>query len=173
MLKIHTGIYKGTQLKVADQVTRPLTDFARQGLFNTLGSINQFDNCLDLYAGSGALGITALSLGLNQAGFVDNSKRAVKAIQNNLDRLTPKPNAKVYLNDTEQFIFANPDKRYDLIFCAPPFQAFDPKIGLLAKNLLKSNGLLIIEQPNDLPPIDQFEASIIKSYGPSRLYFIN
>ena len=175
MPRVHTGDYRGLNLKVANRGTRPLTDFARQGLFNTLGDISQFTTCLDLYAGSGALGITALSLGIQKADFVDNSKDAITAIKTNMIniyRLGFNPTYHLFYQDVENFVLSSEPNHYDLIFFAPPFVSFDAKTGLLAKNLLKSEGVLIVEQPKALPIVNQFDAIKIKTYGPSRLYFI-
>lgn len=117
MLKIHSGKYKGQKIaRVHIETTKETASMVREAVFNSLFKIK--GNVLDLFAGSGSYGITALSFGASHATFVDNNFKAFKTINNNLDKLNIK--AEVYLSDYENFLNKNKIK-YDYIFLDPPY----------------------------------------------------
>jgi 16S rRNA (guanine966-N2)-methyltransferase len=105
--------------------TRPTSDRAREATFNSLGSVGVVEGAtmLDLFAGSGAMGIEALSRGAAQATFVDNDERARKAIRANLDTTRLVDRATVVGADAFTFL-STVDRRFDLAVLDPPY-AFD------------------------------------------------
>ena len=112
--------------------TRPTTDRIREAVFNALWSRGVVDEAtvLDLFAGSGALGIEALSRGAAHATFVDDDARARKAVTENLSTADLADRATVVADKAERFLQRNAEAAYDLAFCDPPY-AFTDWDGLL------------------------------------------
>lgn len=130
------GSAKGRRLVVPEGViTRPTSDRAREAVFNALWSRGAVDDArvVDLFAGSGAMGIEALSRGASHAVFVDVDHRARKAIETNLATCRLEDRAELAAEDAEHFLArtAQGDQRFDLAFCDPPY-AFDGWAELLA-----------------------------------------
>src|SRR5450432_2423953 len=113
-LRIVGGTLRGSRLDVpAAPSLRPTPDRVRETLFNWLAPFIQGASCLDLYAGTGALGIEALSRGAAQVDFVETDTRLVTLLRENLLRL--KQTATVQRSDALQFLAAN-STRYDIVF---------------------------------------------------------
>jgi 16S rRNA (guanine966-N2)-methyltransferase len=122
-VRVIAGTYKGQRLAPPKRrSTRPTQDHVREALFNLLGSI-EGSNVLDLYAGSGALGIEALSRGAAAATFVDSDARATWAVRQNLARLLVE-NGRVVRTNVLAFLHgaARRGERWDLVFCDPPYR---------------------------------------------------
>jgi 16S rRNA (guanine966-N2)-methyltransferase len=122
-MRVVAGRYGGRRLVTpAGTATRPTSDRVREALFSVLGSLVQDARVLDLYAGSGALGIEALSRGAASAVFVDRSPRAVAAIRANLDALGIE--ADVRRRDAGAALRAASARAdaYDLVFLDPPYR---------------------------------------------------
>jgi 16S rRNA (guanine966-N2)-methyltransferase len=121
MTRIIAGTHRGRRLSVpAGSDTRPTSDRAREGLFSTLQSLLDLDGArvLDLYAGSGALGLEALSRGAEEATLVENDPRALAALQANVDGLGLP--ARVVGADVESFLRREPTP-YELVLLDPPY----------------------------------------------------
>ena len=122
-MRVVAGIYKGRRLSApTGRVTRPTADRVREAVFNLLGPLAG-ERVLDLYAGSGALGIEALSRGASSATFVDSAPHAVKTIRDNLELLGT-DEAQVTRTDAVAFLrsAARRGQRWDLVFCDPPYR---------------------------------------------------
>jgi 16S rRNA (guanine966-N2)-methyltransferase len=120
-LRIVGGSLRGSRLDVADAPgLRPTPDRARETLFNWLTPMIAGARCLDLFAGTGALGIEALSRGAVQVDFVETDARLVDLLRANLVRL--KQVAGVHRADALRYL-AESDARYDIVFLDPPFTA--------------------------------------------------
>lgn len=123
MTRIIAGVARGRRLQVPAGVgTRPTADRAREGLFSSLQSLLDLDGArvLDLYAGSGALGLEALSRGAGSATMVEDDPAAVTAIRANIDTLGL-PGAFVVPQQVETFLANPPEPRYDLVLMDPPY----------------------------------------------------
>jgi 16S rRNA (guanine966-N2)-methyltransferase len=119
-LRVVAGRYKGRRLRApAGRATRPTADRVREALFSILGPVEGL-GVLDLFAGSGALGIEALSRGAAAATFVDSDPRAVAAVRANLDAIGV--DAPVHRRDALAFL-ARGDQTYDLVFLDPPYSS--------------------------------------------------
>jgi 16S rRNA (guanine966-N2)-methyltransferase len=132
-LRIVAGTLGGRRLKAPPgRGTRPTSDRVREALFSILGDLEQA-RVLDLFAGSGALGIEALSRGASSAVFVDSDPRAIAAIRANLDSLgieaqTHERPALAYLNNAS-------DGPFDLVFLDPPYSSASELAGPLSERL--------------------------------------
>ena len=121
-MRVVAGQFKGHPLRSPRPTTRPTLDRVREAVFSMLGPLDGLD-VLDLYAGSGALGIEALSRGAVSAMFVDSDAAATKAIRQNLER-TGAEAGRVMRADALGFLrnAARHGERWDLAFCDPPYR---------------------------------------------------
>lgn len=123
MTRIIAGSAGGRRLSVPPgTTTRPTSDRAREGLFSTLGSLTELDGAtvLDLYAGSGALGLEALSRGAAAATLVEDDPLALAAIQRNALSLELTPT--VIDAEVSAFLAAAPETTYDVVVLDPPYE---------------------------------------------------
>jgi 16S rRNA (guanine966-N2)-methyltransferase len=123
-VRIVAGEHRGRTLRApAGSETRPTSDRVREALFSILGSVEGL-RVLDLYAGSGALGIEALSRGAVHATFVESARSALAAIRSNLEAIGQEGDADVAAADVLAWLrSATEDPGFDLVFCDPPYDA--------------------------------------------------
>ena len=122
-LRIVAGRLRGSRLAVADaEGLRPTPDRVRETLFNWLTPVLEGARCLDLYAGTGALGIEALSRGAGECVFVESDRGLCRQLQDNLARLKVEQ-ARVVNDEAFGFLEDEPTRPFDLVFLDPPFAA--------------------------------------------------
>jgi 16S rRNA (guanine966-N2)-methyltransferase len=122
-MRVIAGTARGVPLRAPrDRATRPVTDRVKETLFGILGERVPGARVLDLYAGSGALGIEALSRGAVRATFVERGREALAAIRHNLERTRLAAAASVHGRDVDQFLARDPGGPYDLAFLDPPYE---------------------------------------------------
>ena len=124
MTRVIAGTARGRRLAVADgTTTRPTSDRAREGLFSSLLSLLDLEDArvLDLYAGSGALGLEALSRGAASATLVESDPGAVAVLRENVAHLGL-PGAHVLAVRVEAFLAVDPEPRYDVALLDPPYE---------------------------------------------------
>jgi 16S rRNA (guanine(966)-N(2))-methyltransferase RsmD len=137
--------------------TRPTTDRVKEALFSILGSGNQLEgmHVLDLFAGSGALGIEALSRGAAHVSFVEKSRPALESIRQNLTHTKFTDRANLLNMDVRQALerFTRNGTRFDLILIDPPYQSdiYLEIINRIEKNLLTKGGVLVAESSTRIP----------------------
>ncbi|MDT8337538.1 MAG: 16S rRNA (guanine(966)-N(2))-methyltransferase RsmD [Candidatus Izemoplasmatales bacterium] len=154
MLRVISGIYKSRKLKeVKTDSTRPTTDKNKEVLFNTLGQFFEGGKAVDLFAGTGALGIEALSRGFQTCDFIENSFQAVKIIKENLVNLDIKSDVgNVFKQDVFKFLETT-SNRYDLIIADPPYKldCYEDLLNIItSRQLLCDNGIIVLESENTL-----------------------
>src|SRR4051812_15670056 len=122
-MRVIAGAYKGRRLQAPKgSETRPTSDRVREALFSILGDVEGL-RVLDLYAGSGALGIEALSRGAGQTVFVESGRRAADAIRANL-RAVGDPDAMIWVGDALAYLRrADAEAPFDLVFADPPYSS--------------------------------------------------
>ena len=149
-MRVITGSARGCRLKELEGMeTRPTTDRVKEGLFNII----QFDiegrKVLDLFAGTGQLGIECLSRGAASAVFVDRRADAVKLVRENLKATRLSDKARVVSGDSMEFLKSLREK-FDLIFLDPPYEAglLEAAIAHIAKfDILSPHGIIVAEHP--------------------------
>jgi 16S rRNA (guanine966-N2)-methyltransferase len=155
-MRVVSGICKGRQLQpVPGMTTRPTTDKVKEAIFNMIGSYFDGGIGLDLFAGTGGLGIEALSRGLDLVIFVDRDAKAVQTIRKNIDLCGLNDKAEVYRNDAERALKAVLKRglQFDLIFLDPPYKM--QKLKTLIETidnlqLLAANGWIIAEHSHEM-----------------------
>ena len=155
-MRVITGSARGRRLKELEGMeTRPTTDRVKEGLFSAL----QFDiegrRVLDLFAGTGQLGIECLSRGAKSAVFVDRRKDAVALIRENLKATELTQNARVVSGDSMEYLKSVREK-FDIIFLDPPYaqDLLESAIAHIARfDILAPHGIMAAEHPagKDLP----------------------
>jgi 16S rRNA (guanine966-N2)-methyltransferase len=123
-MRVIGGVARGTRLVGPVAGTRPVSDRAREGLFASLGDRVPDAVCLDLFAGTGALGIEALSRGAARCTFVERSARAAASIRENLARTRLADRGSVVVRDVGAYLRRRPEDqpRVDLAFLDPPYE---------------------------------------------------
>jgi 16S rRNA (guanine966-N2)-methyltransferase len=120
-LRVIAGAAKGRKLKMPPgEGTRPVMDRVKEAIFNILADDVVEATFLDLFAGSGSVGIEALSRGAAKATFVENDATAVRTIQANLAATGFTPQARVVRSDVFIYLHNNPREGFDFIYIAPP-----------------------------------------------------
>jgi 16S rRNA (guanine(966)-N(2))-methyltransferase RsmD len=120
-LRVIAGKAKGRKLKsVPGDTTRPITDRAKESLFNILGGDVIDSNWWDLFAGTGAVGIEALSRGAAFVRFTDMHRAPIEAINFNVEHCGFKAQAEVRRADAFTYLAATPDRKFEYIYIAPP-----------------------------------------------------
>jgi 16S rRNA (guanine966-N2)-methyltransferase len=151
-LRIIGGEWRGRKLRFADgEGLRPTTDRVRETLFNWLQPITAGARCLDLFSGSGALGLEALSRGASEVVFVDTNPKAIAALKENL-QLLKADNAEVIRGDALSYLQQRP-AAFDIVFLDPPFRKdlLQPVLQLLASDdLLSAGARIYIELESEL-----------------------
>ena len=178
-LRVISGSAKGIRLKtVPGKSTRPITDLVKESLFNILGNEVLDIRILDLFGGTGAVGIEALSRGAATATFLEINWQAVRIIQQNLEATHLSDKAVVLHQDAFKFLASPQPKSFDLIYIAPPqYKAMWQKVMLLLDQnprLLSDNGQIIV-QINPLEWVDEhyvhFNEFDRRKYGDTLLVF--
>lgn len=171
-MRIITGKFKGRQLYTPKNLEiRPTSDRAREFLFSYLGQSVHEARILDLFAGTGALGIEAMSRGASSAVFVDQSKDAVDLINRNLEKLGL--SLPVIRRDAASYLQAAVHEPFDLVFCDPPYKypAFEIIADRVRRQALHPQGLLIYESDRriDAPDIKGLEIIKVKKIGNTKM----
>jgi 16S rRNA (guanine966-N2)-methyltransferase len=129
-MRVIAGSARGTRLVRAPAGVRPVSDRVREGLFSSLGARVEGARVLDLYAGTGAVGIEALSRGAEEAVFVDRSPPALVAVRENLTRTGLGDRAAVRRSDVRKFLERAPGdpQGFDIVFLDPPYESGPPEL---------------------------------------------
>ena len=168
-MRVVAGEFRGRRLAAPRGArTRPTADRVREALFSILGEVSGA-RVLDLYAGSGALGIEALSRGAESAVFVERDPRAVAAIERNLESLGLRQT--VLKQDAVRFM-ARGEGTFDLVFCDPPYDSASRLAGLLAEHLpeVTSEDARIVTESDKRNPLElPFPLLTERTYGDTRI----
>lgn len=173
-MRIIGGRWRSRNLKfISAPNLRPTPNRVRETLFNWLQNTIVEARCLDLFAGSGALGLEALSRGASEVVFIEKHRAAAQQLAQNL--LLLKANNNVINTDAKSYLLKE-NNAFDIIFLDPPFrQHFLPQILdiIIEKALLNQNGLIYLEHESEenyqwqdwqLNPIKETKAGQVKSY---------
>ena len=183
-MRIIAGVAKGRNLSTVAGATRPTSDRAREALFSTLLSeFGEFENLnfLDLFAGSAAVGLEALSRGASIVHSVEKDDSAIKTIRANqeiVEKAKPEGKFHLYAMSAQKFL-GNPVQQYDIIFIDPPYEFSDQTVHelldlILKNNFIRSGGVIVVERATRGSQI-KWPAPLkelrTKEYGVATLYY--
>jgi 16S rRNA (guanine966-N2)-methyltransferase len=172
-MRIVAGSRKGHRIEAPKGVvTRPTGDRVREAVFSILGSVESA-RVLDLFAGSGAMGLEALSRGATSCVFVERDRQAARVIQANLDKLRL-TGAVVVARDARAALRDERDRarRYDLVLADPPYEEWEshePALAELVPFVLADNGLAVIETADRVEPALPLDLVTTRRYGSARI----
>ena len=179
MTRVISGSARGRRLAVPEgTATRPTSDRAREALFSSLLSLLDLEQArvLDLYAGSGALGLEALSRGAASATLVEHDPAAVAVLRDNVGHLGL-PGAHVVAVDVERWLAVDPEARYDLALLDPPYELDGPELAQVLVGVARRcepEAVVVVERsarspepvwPEGLDPLEP------KTYGETQVWF--
>ena len=148
-MRVISGNLRGTKLYTLEgQNTRPTLDRVKESLFNIINFEIKDSIFLDLFAGSGAIGIEAASRGASKVIMCEKSKEAANIINKNLEKTKLINQVKLYNMDFKDMIKNKLEEKLDIIYLDPPYKtnyAYEASKLILEKNLLKKDSILIIE----------------------------
>ena len=168
-MRIIAGSRKGHTIHAPKgRDTRPTSDRVRENVFNILGPVDGA-NVLDLYAGSGAMGLEALSRGAARAVFVESDGDAVRAIERNLDKL--RMQATVLQRDALA-VLATERTKYDLVLVDPPYDMYadlETRLARYLPTVLADGGVVVLETDARIEPQLPLEQRTSRKYGQTRV----
>ena len=167
-MRVIAGSARGRRLAPVPKNVRPTSDRVRESLFNSLGQYFEGGSVLDLYAGTGALGIEALSRGSERALFVERDRRARNVIHDNLRRTGFVERAEVIGDDVESVLgrLLERGELFNLIFADPPYRIAAAEVGGILgrlRSLLAPGGRVVIESGE--APVAGVEKGVTRRYG--------
>ena len=187
MTRIIAGVHGGRKLSApAGAQTRPTSDRVREAFFSTLDSMTDLSGArfVDLFAGSGAVGLEALSRGATTTLLVESDSRAAKTIRDNIATLRVAPVARLLTGKVAQVLAAEPEGGpYDVVFADPPYAVSDQEVTELQQALvdhgwLAPGAVVVIERSTrtavrgtPLTWVDGITADRSKRYGETTLWY--
>lgn len=174
-MRIVAGKYKGRKLdEPKDYSIRPTSDMTRQALFNILQWRIQGADVLDLFAGTGAVGLESLSRGANSLVACDNSRQSAALVASNMQKVGEKP--LVLVGDWQDCLARLSGKNFDFIFLDPPYKMeIAPVLQALRQGgFCRQGGLVVYEHESNLPfsPIAGWRVFDCRKYGRAALTFL-
>lgn len=158
MNRIISGEARGRKIKVPPEGTRPTSDRAREGLFSSLqvrfGFVDM--NVLDLFAGSGALGLEAASRGAAEVVLVENNPEAVRVIEYNAG-VVGHPNATIEPVKASTYLARAPRNHFDIVLADPPYELADEAVAEMVealKPVLHDGAVVVVERHRESPETD-------------------
>ncbi len=179
-MRIISGSARGTKLFTLEgEQTRPTLDRVKESFFNIIQNKIQDSIFLDLFSGSGAIGLEAVSRGAKKSILCDNSKDAINIIKKNIEKTHLENKVKIYNKDFKDLLI-NEIEKIDIVYIDPPYKTdyiFESLKILTTKNILKEDGLIILETDEKdriLKQIENFKLEVIdqRKYGRAHLIFL-
>lgn len=176
-MRVISGTLKGRKVLGYDIVgTRPTMDRVKESVFASIQFYIKDSIVLDLFSGSGNLGIEAISNGASKCYFVDNNPKAIEAINNNIRNFNISKNSYVYMMDYNRALkkFASEQQKFDIIFIDPPYKfdiISDIINTILELDLLNKEGILVLEFENTIiKDNEKIQYIKKKKYGNKYIY---
>lgn len=175
-MRISGGKVKGHRLKVPKvRDIRPTQESIRTNIFNILGDFVEGKKTMDLYAGSGSLGIEALSRGAREVVFIESNKHACEVVRQNLSHAKIEKKGTVICHDVKRVLLNFPDKDIELVFLDPPYSVgkMDHIFNVLLPHL-KRGAMIIYEhsKTTEAPAIEGLRIFDRRIYGGTKVTFL-
>ena len=160
-LRITSGIYRGRVIETPGGATHPMGERERLALFNMISMYLQDSSVLDVFAGSGALGIEALSRGAKSVCFVDHNIAACRTIKQNATALGLE-SYEVIKGDAYQL---DDSTKYDVVLADPPYDKYDAKKIAGLNSLVADGGVLVLSHPGEAPALPGMKLAKSRQYA--------
>lgn len=185
-MRVIAGEFRGRNLNfVSTEILRPTADVVKEALFTKLSFFFPINNFLDLFSGTGGIGIEALSRGAKKVFFVEKNRNHANIIENNLkalkidydkNNLNSTKRAVLFVGDYETFL-QSIDEKFDIIFIDPPYKSdfYDLSLNIIKeRNILADDGLIVLEHDRDKKFTEEtFEVVSQKKYGKRCLTYLS
>lgn len=180
-MRIISGKARGTKLYTLDgTATRPTLDRVKESLFNIIQNDIEDSTVLDLFSGSGAIGLEFLSRGAKRAVLCDNSKDAIKIIKQNVQKTHFEEKAEVYNMEFTKLVERLQNQKFDIIYIDPPYATDFIKISLekiIEYKLVNENTKIIVETDDETRILNQIEKMDVeitdkRKYGRATIIFL-
>ena len=180
-MRIISGKARGTKLYTLEGIaTRPTLDRVKESIFNIIQKDIEDSTVLDLFAGSGAIGLEFLSRGAKRAVLCDNSKDAIKIIKQNVQKTHFEEKAEVYNIEFIKLIERLQNQKFDIIYIDPPYVTDFIKISLekiIECKLINENSKIIVETDDETRILNQIEKMDVeitnkRKYGRATIIFL-
>jgi len=176
-MRIIAGKYKGRRLKFSKALNyRPTLDRVRESIFNILGYDLIDAIALDLFCGTGSLGLETLSRGALRVTFVENNKPVLKLLNQNIKTLETERKSRVICKDVFQYLKQQTNIKFDIVFADPPYDDCHGSelCRLLSENgILKPGGIFILERfKKDIPDCDNYQILKTLKFGQTEVDFL-
>ena len=160
MIKIIGGVFKGTNLIVPKYNVRPTSSFKRESIFSIIdsyaikNSINLYKKkaFLDIFAGTGSIGLEAISRGMEKVFFYENNKKVLQILKKNCEKICKKDQYKIFAEDVMNTSFSLIDYKISLIFIDPPYYKYnisDILEILLDKKIVNKETIIVVEESSN------------------------
>lgn len=163
MVRIHAGIYKGRKLKtVSSPEVRPTTARVKLSFFDIMQDEIRETVFLDGFGGGGNIGIEALSRGAEYVVFIEQLPEALRVLKHNLEKIgVPPEHFRIVRGEYNRCVIqlARENYKFDIVFLDPPYALLDyanPLKVLYKRNILKDNGIVVLERPSDVRIPDKY-----------------
>ena len=180
-MRIISGKARGTKLYTLDgTATRPTLDRVKESIFNIIQSDIEDSIVLDLFSGSGAIGLEFLSRGAKRAVLCDNSKDAIKIIKQNVQKTHFEENSEIYNMEFTKLIERLQNQKFDIIYIDPPYATDFIKISIekiIEYKLVNENTKIIVETDDETRILNQIEKMDVeitdkRKYGRATIIFL-
>ncbi len=151
--------------------THPMSEKIRGAIFNMLGDVSGL-NFIDAFAGTGAVGIEALSRGAKRTVFIEQDPKVGRILIGNVKRLEISNTAKIFIGSCNKWSQNNQRHRADIVFCDPPYDNPQPEEVVSIVSHVKPNGLAVVSWPAAVTPLKLTDFSIVreKKYGIATIF---
>lgn len=178
-MRVISGSARGLKLNApSDERVRPTTDRVKESMFNIISPYIYESKVLDLFSGSGALGIECISRGADFVYFCDKDKDSIKILRSNISKGRFGSKSEVILGDFRNTIkkLSDEDKKFDIIFIDPPYyeNLFDETLDLIERErLLSRDGIIVVEHDAmiELKDFHRLKKFKERKYGITKLSF--
>ena len=181
-MRIISGKARGTKLYTLEgnDITRPTLDRVKESLFNTIQEKLVDSIVLDLFAGSGALGLESISRGAKKAYLCEKNRKSIEIIKRNIQKCHMENETMVFCKDFKEYI-RKTDVKVDIIFIDPPYRlniAVEAVKLILEQDIMNNKSMIIIETDDEkreisqLKKIENIEITDIRKYGRVKLIFL-
>ena len=171
-IKIIAGKFGGRLIQAPEgKITHPMGERVRGALFNIISSNIEGAEVLDAFAGTGALGLEAVSRGAKNATFIERDRIANRILNENIELLNTQSDIRAYKIGLSTWIDKNPDAKFDIIFADPPYDDLQLSTVERLVGLLKLNGLMLLSYPGrcEAPNLNGIVVVDNRSYGNANL----